>query len=97
MKTKEDYKRAQLLVKKIVNAWDPCGLLQGGAPEDEFDPEINDIVRLLPRIKSPDEAIKVVSEVMTFWFAAENFSVEKCAAVGKELFDRCREEGLIGS
>lgn len=28
---KEDYKRAQLVVKKVIDSWDPYALLEGGA------------------------------------------------------------------
>jgi len=45
MKTKKDYKHTQFVVKKIIDAWDPYALLEGGAPDDEFASEIDEIVR----------------------------------------------------
>ncbi len=95
MKTKEDYKRAQRVVKTVINSWDPQALLEGGAPDDEFDEEINEIVRYLSKIRSEDDAIQAVSAVMSSAFDAENFTPEKCAETGKRLFARCKEEGLI--
>jgi len=96
MKTKRDYKHAQFVVKKVVDAWDPYALLEGGAPDDEFASEIDEIVRQLPEVKSEDDAVRAVSMVMSSAFWKEDFTAEKCAAVGKELFARCKEEGLIG-
>jgi hypothetical protein len=96
MKTKKDYKHAQFVVRKVIGAWDPYALLEGGAPDDEFAPEIDEIVRQLPKIKSEDEAIQAISMVMSSAFEKEKFTPEKCTAVGKELFARCKEEGLIG-
>lgn len=95
MKTKEDYKRAQLVVKAVIDAWDPYALLAGGAPRDEFSEEIDQIVRHLPQIKSEDDAIKVISEVMASSFDADNFKRATCVEVGKQLFARCIEEKLI--
>lgn len=37
MKTKKDYKRAQLVVKEVIDSWDPYALHAGGAPADEFN------------------------------------------------------------
>jgi hypothetical protein len=96
MKTKKDYKHAQFVVKKVMDAWDPYVLLEGGAPDDEFASEIDEIVRQLPKIKSEDDAVQAVSMVMNSAFEKENFTPKKCTAVGKALFARCKEEGLIG-
>jgi uncharacterized protein YccT (UPF0319 family) len=95
MKTKEDYKRAQLVVKKVIDSWDPYALLDGGAPDDEFSEEINQIVRRVPQIRSENDAIQVISSVMSAAFDAENFTSEKCTETGKKLFARCKEECLI--
>ncbi|BBI33953.1 DUF1871 family protein [Cohnella abietis] len=32
------------IVTRVINDWDPIGLLAGGAPENEYDIEINEIV-----------------------------------------------------
>jgi len=96
MKTKEDYKHAQFIVKKVIDAWDSYALLEGGAPDDEFSFEIDQIVRQLPQMRSEDDAIQAVSMVMSSAFEKKKFTPEKCTVVGKELFARCKEEGLIG-
>ncbi len=95
MKTKKDYKRAQLVVREVIDAWDPYALLAGGAPKDEFTEEIDLIVRHLPEIKSEEDAIKAISDVMTSAFVPKDFTPDKCSVVGKKLFARCTEEALI--
>jgi len=84
MKTKKDYKYAQFVVKKDIDAWDPYALLEGGASDDEFTSEIDQIVRQLPKIKSEDDAVQALSMVMSCTFEKENLTPEKCTAVGKE-------------
>ena len=88
MKTKEDYKRAQRIVKKLIDSWDPYFLLEGGAPDDEFSEEID-------QIKSEDDAIQAISMVMSSAFDAGEFTPEKCTEIGKRLFACCKEENLI--
>ena len=92
MKEKKDYKHAQFVVKKVIDAWDPYALLESGAPGDEFSPEVDEIVSQLPHIKSEHDAIQAVSTVMSSTFEAENFTVERCTNVGKELFARCKKK-----
>lgn len=95
VQTKEDYKRAQIVVKKIIDDWDPYALLKGGAPNDEFAPEISNIIQHLPRIKTENDAINAISEVMSKAFEPDQFTPEKCTDVGRNLFARCKEERLI--
>ncbi len=48
MKTKEDYKLAQVVVKKVIDDWDLYALLNGGAPDDDFASEMSKIISRLP-------------------------------------------------
>jgi hypothetical protein len=34
-----------LAVRTVVNREDPVGLLDAGAPEDEYDPEVGDLIK----------------------------------------------------
>ena len=40
------------IVERIINEWDPLGLLKGGAPEDEYNIEIQGIVAGLRKCKT---------------------------------------------
>ncbi|HEX7415398.1 MAG TPA: hypothetical protein VF411_15250 [Bacteroidia bacterium] len=53
---KQKYKADIVIVKRLVNEFDPCGLIYGGAPDDEYDCLIQ---RILSRIysKTPKQEI----------------------------------------
>ena len=40
------------IVKLEIDKWDPMGLLGIGAPDDEYDPEIKNIVNKIQTIKN---------------------------------------------
>jgi hypothetical protein len=52
-----------LAVRTVVNREDPVGLLDAGAPEDEYDPEVGDLIK-------PRDAVTAeqVSTVFLRWF-----------------------------
>ncbi|MGB3409919.1 MAG: hypothetical protein WBA45_01875 [Microthrixaceae bacterium] len=64
--TPETYQRALVAVREVVNAWDPIGLIEIGAPDDEYDPESSDLVRLVLHRQPIDQ--KAVDDVWTRWF-----------------------------
>jgi hypothetical protein len=39
----------------MVNAWDPIGLIEMGAPVDEYDCVVGDVMRALERRDSPEQ------------------------------------------
>lgn len=42
-----DYKEMYKKVQQVINSVDPVGLVSGGAPEDEYDSQVNKIITLL--------------------------------------------------
>ncbi|MEJ7764670.1 MAG: hypothetical protein WKF86_04170 [Acidimicrobiales bacterium] len=60
------YDRVRAEVKRVVDAADPIGLLATGAPDDEYDFEVTDLVKLVlgPREITADR----VDAVWTRWF-----------------------------
>lgn len=53
------------------------------APDDEYEPEIRDIVKRLPTVNSVDELAVVIHEVFIKWFGedsivAEEYSLTNC-------------------
>lgn len=75
-----------VLVKKIIDEWDPIGLLHLGCPNDEYDPEIDDIVKLLPQVNSVNELALGIRQVFIKWFE-EYLSIEKCYPVALEIWN----------
>lgn len=72
-------------VKKIIDEWDPIGLLKTGCPDDEYAPEIFDIVKVLPSVESVDELARVIRQVFKDWFA-EYLAYEDCYSIAIEIW-----------
>ena len=79
-----------ILVKSIIDDWDPIGLLDLGCPEDEYDPEIRDVVALLPHVKSVDELALRIRQVFIKWFE-EFLSIEKCYPVALKIWEAAKK------
>lgn len=56
-----------LAVRSIVNREDPVGLLDMGAPEDEYDIEVKDLIKLTRSNSAPVTA-KQVRVMFLYWF-----------------------------
>lgn len=55
-----------LAARAVVNAEDPIGLLAIDAPEDEYDPEVRDLLKRRTALKADD-----VIDVFVRWFGAD--------------------------
>ncbi len=97
LKSKEDYKRAVDAVGNVINAWDPYCLLRCGAPEDEFDPEVRDVVVAISTIRTPIDAANAISKVFSKWFGSGRFRPEDCISVGQKLYEELVLQGLIAN
>ena len=60
------------IVKKTINDWDPADLLCIHCPDDEYDNEIDDIIKALPKIKNTEELAKAIQNIFTEYFG-ENY------------------------
>jgi hypothetical protein len=63
---RQRYREAFAEVRRVVNDVDPERLLAMGAPADEYDPEVGDLVRLVFRDALPTE--DEVTAVWGRWF-----------------------------
>jgi Domain of unknown function (DUF1871) len=95
MHNRADYEKALVIVGSVVRAWDPYCLLEGGAPSDEFDAEIAQLVTHIPRISTPADAAQAISTVFSAAFEPGLFTPAQCAELGQELFARLVEAGLV--
>ena len=89
------HRKALAVVAPIIAAWDPYGLLEGGAPADEFDSEISAVASQVSRIKSANDAAHVVSRVFSSSFEPAPFTPQLCVAVGNQLFSALEAAGLV--
>jgi hypothetical protein len=94
MHSRADNERAFAVVRTVIHAWDPYGLINAGAPADEWDDEIARIVAKVPYITSESDATNVISSVFTAAFQPEGFSVKDCAPVGERLYQSLINAGF---
>jgi len=93
--TTEDYERAVAVVRGVLHEWDPYALLAGGAPADEFDHEVAQLVARSRGMESRADAARAVSEVFSESFEARHFTLESCTDVGNRLFAALSAAGLL--
>jgi len=93
--TTEDYEQALSVVRGVIHEWDPYALLAGGAPTDEFDHQVAQLVARSRGVQSPADATRAVSEVFSESFGATDFPPESCADVGRRLFSALAEASLL--
>ena len=66
--TKARYQSLVVAVKRAIDYADPIGLLEGGAPADEYGPEIGTIVPRVVNAQSIEELTTVLHEEFVRWF-----------------------------
>lgn len=72
-------------VRKIVNKHDPVKLLKMDCPVDEYDPEIDEILPALKKVKSVNQLHKKIYDIFVFMF-------DKDIAGPKERYRKLSEE-----
>jgi len=85
---REKYEQMWDVTAGVVRAWDPYGLLAGGAPADELDNEIASLVAQVPRITSATDAAHAVC------FESPVFTPQSCEDIGEKLFAALKNSGL---
>lgn len=61
----QQVERCRVHVRSVVDAADPEGLLELGAPADEYDPEVDDLARL---VRNGEVTADSVLAVWERWF-----------------------------
>lgn len=67
------------------------------APDDEYEPEIRDIVKCLPTIDSVDQLAVVIHEVFIKWFGedsivAEEYLITKCYPLALKIWSKITQD-----
>ena len=83
---KQKYKTMFSELTQIINDWDPYGLIDGGAPADEFEAEVAKVLAGLAKSHSVKDVVQLVSDVFSESFEKEKFSVKSCKEVGKKVY-----------
>lgn len=56
------------IVKEAIDKCDPIGLLNTGAPEDEYDSEIEEIAKKVVDCRNVEEIQNLIYETFVKWF-----------------------------
>ena len=59
-----DYKQ----IEKVVNKYDPIGLISMGMPQDEYSPEIKELQNSIKMGQKQEEIEKIVIKIFEKWF-----------------------------
>jgi hypothetical protein len=73
-------------IVSAINAWDPVGLMTH-APDDEYNPEVNEIMGLVNTTHDDESLAEVIHRVFLRQFGGDTFrnSVEDCIQVAREI------------
>ncbi|EGO63401.1 hypothetical protein [Acetonema longum] len=83
-------------LEKLVNEWDPIGLIRGGAPKDEYDCLTAQLLALLHEGKNAEELMKfIITELDEhFGYGLSNIRedchdkfLKKCSDVSVKIVD----------
>ncbi len=75
------------IVTEIINKWDPIGLLEGGAPLNEYSIEVRKIVISIDDISNHFDLAKAIQ--MIFFESTESkVDVLKCLNYSEEIWNR---------
>lgn len=83
---KKQYKHHFKELRAIINEWDPYSLIAEGAPVDEFESEVGEVLAGLPKCKNQDDAVGLVSKVFSKAFEPDLFKPEHCTEVGQKVY-----------
>ena len=91
------YRTLVAAVERAINDSDPIGLLEGGAPSDEYNPEIGTIVPRVVKAQSVDEVTAVLYEEFLRWFGEDTAGPRQTyEAPGRRIWDALLEYRRTG-
>jgi hypothetical protein len=73
-------------VTKHINNWDSIYLLAVGAPDDEYEYEIEQIVEAVLESKEEIEIAEAIQSIFEFSFT-RGFDFDKCYTIAKSIWE----------
>ena len=83
---KEKYLRQKILVRAVINEWDPMMLLALGAPEDEYDMEIADILAAIQKTRKVEVLASNIATILNESFD-NRFCSNECLHIASKLLE----------
>ncbi|EJU08404.1 DUF1871 family protein [Fusobacterium hwasookii] len=79
-------------IQKVINSWDPIGLMNI-CPEDEYEPEINEIVGFVISNKNKNKMSlsEEIRKIFNFYFTSIYNSINEVEEdVASKILEKCR-------
>ena len=79
-------------IKKIINSWDPIVLMEF-CPEDEYEPEINEIVEFVICNKNINKILlsEEIRKIFNFYFTSIYNSINEVEEdVASKILEKCK-------
>lgn len=90
----EEVQKLRVMVREVVNASDPMGLIREGTPEDEYDAEVDDILAEYVRIGPDLHALTwVVQNAFDRWFTPGSVPLARSRFIAARLCELWPEHG----
>lgn len=80
------YKSMHARVSNLVREADSIGLIESGAPQDEYDLEVSSILPHLRKVNSPEDVRKVIHEVFVEFFGKTAGAPERYTSLSEDVW-----------
>jgi hypothetical protein len=76
-------------IKAIIDDWDPADLLCINCPPDEYESEIEEIIKGLDNVKGVEELAIVIQDIFTSAFREEypKWEYRQCLTIAEEIIN----------
>ena len=92
LKNKEKLIKIKQNIQEVINSWDPIGL-RNICPEDEYEPEINEIVEFVISNKNINKISlsEEIRKIFNFYFMNIYNSINEVEEdIASEILEKCR-------
>jgi hypothetical protein len=79
-------------LRELLNAWDPYSLIRFGTPENEFDPERDEIYGALTSgtVQSQQALAGRIAAIFQKWFD-DSYTVQNCSDIARQIWNWWRD------
>lgn len=75
-------------VKKVIDDWDPMHLLEVGAPPDEYESEVEEIVKVLQETIDVNKLAEEIQQIFARYFKPlPNVDLSECKNAAMAILD----------
>jgi hypothetical protein len=95
MNVRANYKLILGIVTEVINEWDPCSLLESGAPPNEYETEIMQVVSRLQSGRSAADIATAIYQVFSSAFSRDDIAASSCDFAAKRLLEALSAADLM--